>query len=305
MKHRYWLQLLLVLILLLTVSCSKKTISREKSADLAEQVSPSVERALVERPAAPAALPESPMAGKVGEEAWGEVTQRMIIRTVNMSVIVQDTDATLDLVRNLAKQYNGYIAEANRWLVDDQPFASVTLRIPAEHLDEALSAVRDSAIRVENESSSGQDVTEEYIDLDARIRNLEAAEEELRALLTEVRKNRGKAEDILAIYRELTEIRGQIDTLKGRAQYLQRMSAMATINLTIRPKEVPPQIVEKARWNPLVTLNNALRGFVRVLQGLTDLLIYVLIFSPFVLVPIAILWLLIRWIQKRRKRKQA
>ena len=121
-------------------------------------------------------------------------------------------------------------------------------------------------------------------------------------MLTEVRENRGKAEDILAIYRELTNIRGQIESLKGRQQYLERMSALATINVTIRPREAPQPVVERAKWNPLVTLNRELRAFVSVFQALVDLGIYVLIFSPFVVVPVVLLWLLVRWIRRRGRR---
>ena len=163
--------------------------------------------------------------------------------------------------------------------------------------------LKGEAIRVENESLSGQDVTEEFVDLEARTRNLEATETELLELLTEVRKNRGDAEEVLAIHRELTSIRGQIESLKGRSQYLERMTAMATINLEIRPKAAPQSLVERANWSPLITASKALRGFVEVLQVLVDLIIYVVIFSPFILAPLAVLWFLVRLVKRRKAAK--
>lgn len=234
-----------------------------------------------------------------------EVGERMIIRTVNMTVVVEDTDATIELIRQLVAEKRGYIAEANRWLSNEQPYARVTFRVPAESLDSAVAALQKAAIRVENENTRGEDVTEEYVDLDARLRNLEATEKELLALLTEVRENRGKAEDVLAIHREITAIRAQIESLKGRQQYLSRMSAMATISVEIRPKEAPRTVIQRARWSPLVTASRALRGFVEMLQVLADIAIYLIIFSPVVIAPVIVIWLLVRWARRRKAKRSA
>ena len=232
------------------------------------------------------------------------VTERMIIQTVDMVIVVEDTDAALDLIRTLVVDEKGFIAESRRWLTNEQPYAQVTFRVPASALERAIDALHKMALRIESENRRGEDVTEEYVDLDARLRNLEATEKELLALMTEVRENRGKAEDILAIYREITSVRAQIESLKGRQQYLERMTAMATINLEIRPKEAPRAVVTKAKWNPLVTLTKALRGFVEVMQVLADIAIYLLIFSPIVIVPAVILWLIIRWSKRQSARKK-
>ena len=228
-------------------------------------------------------------------------TERMIIRTASMSVVVEDTDEALRELHALAKLHDGYIADSNRWLVDDDtPMANVTLRVPAESLDEVLEVIRGMAIKVESENISGQDVTEEYTDIQARLGNLEAAEEELLALLTEAREMRWKAEDILAVHRDLTSIRQQIESLKGRSQYLERMTALATISVSIRPKEAPKALVE-TEWDPLVTLSKAARSFRNVLLVFIDIGIYLVIFSPFVIVPVVIIWLLVR--RARRKKR--
>ena len=278
---------------LLLSGCSAKSSDSVRGAPQM----PVVETVVVEK----AAYDEGEYGGNDETLSSSDVT-RMIIRTVDMSVMVEDTDTTVESIRVLVDGYEGYIADSNRWLEDEQAYARITLRVPSESLDAVVAQLRGMALRVDSENQGGQDVTEEYIDLQARLRNLEATETELLALLTEVRENRGKAEDILAIHRELTSIRGQIESLKGRSQYLERMTALATVSITIRPKEAPRALIEPERWNPAVTANNALRGFVRFFQVLLDLLIYVVIFSPFVLVPIAVIWLLVRWIRRRRNR---
>ncbi|MBC7316000.1 MAG: DUF4349 domain-containing protein, partial [Chloroflexi bacterium] len=130
------------------------------------------------------------------------VTERMIIQTVDMVIVVEDTDVALDLIRTLVADEKGFIAESRRWLTNEQPYAQVTFRVPANALERAIDALHKMALRIESENRRGEDVTEEYVDLEARLRNLEATEKELLALMTEVRETRGKAEDILAIYRE-------------------------------------------------------------------------------------------------------
>ncbi|NLG51690.1 MAG: DUF4349 domain-containing protein [Chloroflexi bacterium] len=299
MRNRRILVVILLLIAVLVSGCAAKMASpREQSTG---SVAPGK--------AVPPAQPAAEEAGAsydytISEsQAQNALGERMIITTVNMSLLVEDTDQAVAELQALTASYQGYISESRRWYSGEQPYASLTLRIPAGSLSESLDRIRQLAIKVESENSSGEDVTEEYMDLDARLRNLEATETELLALLTEVRENRGKAEEILEIHRELTNIRGQIETVKGRQQYLERMTALATIHVELRPKAAPATVVEKVSWNPLVTGSRALRALVNVLRVLADIVIYVLILSPIFLVPAALIWLLVRLIRRRSKRQ--
>jgi hypothetical protein len=181
----------------------------------------------------------------------------------------------------------------------------MTVRVPAEKFDQAMDGIRAVAVRVESESSSGQDVTEEYSDLSAQLRNLEATETELRELLATVRERTGKAEDILAVYRELTTIRGEIERVKGRMQYLERMTALATINVELIPDELQKPVVEEP-WNPQVTLKEALRALVNAGRFLVDALIWlVVVVLPILIIialPVVALVLIIRAIGRRRRK---
>ena len=195
MRTSRWIAVFaLILVVVLVGGCAAKT------ADMAKQeiaTEAAVERealqdmgAPVAQPAIPAEAPQ-PYGGAEGDRGYAasDVTlqQRMIIRTVSMSVLVDDTDEALSEVRSLVASYEGYIADSNRWMINDtQAMAQITIRVPAESLDAALEALRGMALKVDRETSSGQDVTEEYTNVQARLRNLEAAETELLALLTEV-----------------------------------------------------------------------------------------------------------------------
>jgi len=296
---------LAALLAITTVSCAPaapKAVEVVREVPVEKEVV--VEKAVVEAPA-PAAPFEARYAGG-GEAALAPVSERMIIRTVELAMYVNDVEASFAEIQSMAEEMGGYVASANTWHDGEYLRASLTLRVPAKGLDSALERIKALATEVERESTSGEDVTEEYTDLEARLRNLEATEVELRELLTTVRQRTGKAEDILAVHRELTNIRGQIEQLKGRMQYLEQMSALATIHIELTP-DVLSRPLTVGRWEPKGTAANALRALIQVLQFLVDAGIWLVIVGLPVLIliaiPILILILIIRaWRRRRRAR---
>jgi hypothetical protein len=258
---------------------------------------------VVERPVLESVAVEKAVPAEVGREL-ASVEERMIIWTGDVSLIVKDAGESLEKVEAIAKDLGGYVVNSSSWYEEEQLRASLTIRVPAEEFDTAMARLKDLAIKVEHRNVSTQDVTEEYTDLDSRLRNLEATEKELLELLTEVRERTGKAEDVLAVYRELTDIRGQIEQVKGRMQYLEKMTAMATINIELIPDALARPIVV-AGWRPSGTAANALRILVKTLQFIVDaaiwLIIYVLPTLVVIAIPFFILWLIWRRWRKRRK----
>jgi len=267
---------------------------------------PVVETVVVEREVAayapsPPGIPRE--AASLGLEP---AEDRMIIWTGDVSLIVKDAEDSLEKVEAIAKDLGGYVVNSSSWYQEEQLRARLTIRVPAGEFDAAMARLKDLAIKVENRNVSTQDVTEEYTDLDARLRNLEATESELLELLTEVRERTSKAEDILAVHREITSIRSQIEQLKGRMQYLEKMTAMATINVELIPDVLAKPIVV-AGWRPAGTAANALRTLVKTLQFIVDaalwLIIYVLPTLVVIAIPFFILWMI--WRRWRRGRKAA
>ena len=147
-----------------------------------------------------------------------------------MRVSVADPSSAMRSVMKMAEAMGGYVVTSNQWNSVDssgKQYAqtSVTIRVPAERLDEAMQKIREMAADGENgvisESVSGEDVTSDYVDSQSRLRNLEAAEQQLVKLLD-------SATDLqytLDIFRELTNIRGEIEVLKGHIKYLEESAA--------------------------------------------------------------------------------
>lgn len=230
-------------------------------------------------------------------------TEQMIIRRATLELVVSDTEKSVAEVTRIVTGLGGYVSDSNVFRVDGQLQATLTVRVPVKDYENALAQFKGLAVRVQRETTGTENVTMEYTDLSARLKNLELTETELQALLSEVREKTGKAEDVLAVYNRLTEIRGQIEQIKGRMQYLENLVAMTTISLTLIPDVLAKPVVEPG-WRPLETLRNALAALVVVLQGVVNVLIYVAVFS-LLLIPLVVLILLIRVWQRRRKQAQA
>jgi len=227
--------------------------------------------------------------------------ERMIVRTAQLSLVVKDAEASLAQIKSMVKELDGYVVDTRMWRQEDQLRGTVTVRVPSESLDDALAQFKALAVKVESESGSSQDVTEQYSDLGAQLRNLEATEKELLELLKTVREKTGKAEDILAVHRELTSIRGQIEQLKGRMQYLERTSAMAAVTIELIP-DVLARPITGGSWRPSATVASALRALLQTLRFLVNaaiwIALYVLPVAVIVMIPFAIAWLV--WRRRRR-----
>ncbi len=217
---------------------------------------------------------------------------RMIIRTAQLVLTVSDVESAVQAVRALVTATPGArILAAQTRYENDQQVATLTLQVPAAAFETVMLALRRLAQRVESEATSSQDVTEEFIDLTARLRTLRATEARLLALLERAQR----LEDILVLERELAQVRSQIERLEGRQRYLAQRSDLATITVTLQPEGLAarPQPV----WDPLQTADRAFQASLRLLLRLADLVITVLAFSWW----LALLALLLAALWRRRR----
>lgn len=157
--------------------------------------------------------------------------QRLIIKDGNMTLVVMETDTVLEDAVDLAVDLGGYVISQRIW--DNAAgfrFATLTLGVPVERFEEAMRILRTYG-SVTDESASGQDVTDEYVDLNSRLSNLLATQERLRSFL----ESAENVEEILAVNEELKKIEEELEIVQGRMTYLADRAAVSTINLTINP----------------------------------------------------------------------
>ena len=232
--------LLVVIFLLMAVACAKAPTPSPMPAPAPRPESAPAPAPVINiPPPAPAPAP-APRPAQVPVTAEGAATtmpelgqtwatERMIVRTAEMSLIVNDVSTVLDRIAGLAEDFDGYVVSSTMWKEDERLAGIIAIRVPAEDFDTVMGALRGLAVDVTHEDTSSKDVTEEYVDLSAKLRNLEATEEQLLRLMEKTEK----VEDILNIQRELSRTTGEIERTKGRMQYLERTSDTSLIEVRL------------------------------------------------------------------------
>ncbi len=223
---------------------------------------------------------------------------RRIVRNVQMTIVVQKIQEALDKISAIATKYDGFVVSAFRQGEGETSNANITIRVASDKVEDALKEVRGIAVRVPSESSNSQDVTEQYVDLQARLKNLEATETQFQ----EIMKKADKVEDILKVQSALSQVRGEIEQVKGQLQYLERTTATSLISITLQPAASPEPLVRPG-WDPLETVKAAFRDFAKTAQGLADAAIWIAVYAPVWGVPVIIG--LAVWRLTRRWRKKA
>ncbi|HEY7064336.1 MAG TPA: DUF4349 domain-containing protein [Chloroflexota bacterium] len=239
-------------------------------------------------PAAPASGAASTVGGQGGLAQALPSLDRMIIRTVTMTLVVPNVAEAYRQVEQIAAEQGGLVASSQVRQEGDRTLATVTLRVPADGrgYQTTLDRLRGLADRVLDEQGQTQDVSEEYVDLESRLRNLRATETSLLGLYEKAQR----LEDVFAVQREVTNVRGQIEQAEGRKQALERRSAMATITLQLRePAALSPR---QREWSPVDVAAEAVGALARALRGVGTVAIWLVVWLPLYGVPLAALWLL-------------
>jgi hypothetical protein len=232
--------------------------------------------------------------------------QRIVIKNASLNIIVAKADTSMDNIRAMTEEMGGFVVTADlvQYTLEDGtevPRGSITIRVPAERLDEALTRIKqETDLPIENEKISSQDVTSEYTDLQSRLRNLEATDSQLNKFM----ESATTTADVLAVYQELTRIREQIELLKGQIQYYDQSAKLSSISVTLIPKE-SIQPITIGRWQPVGVARNAIQALINTLKVLIVILIYlVILIIPVLLVIFGPLYLIWRGISRLRKRKK-
>lgn len=198
---------------------------------------------------------------------------RKVIRNAQLSLESDDTVRLFNQITALIEGGGGYIVDATIEPTEDDvpPVITATLRVPNEDLTTSLAAIEKLAVGVTSKTLSSQDVTEEFVDIEARLTNLKTLETELRKLLKEVSDNtNADPGKLLQVYTEISNVRLQIEQIEGRKQVLTNLVALATVQVNIAPVPTIVPIVEQP-WRPSVVAKEALADTVAAGQRIAEL----------------------------------
>lgn len=261
---------------------------------------------------APRELPPGVSAydANTAEGSGAALRDRLVIQNADLSIVVADPQAKMTAIAEMAKQMGGFVVSSNLYQTYIQgggtaPEGAITIRVPAEKLDAALSQIKADAVEVRNENRSGQDVTDQYVDLQSRLKAKQAAEQKLLQIMEKAEKT----EDVLNVFYQLSAVQSDIEVLKGQIKYYEQAAALSAISVTLIA-EATIKPIEIGGWKPKGVARDAAQALIYFFQGFVNFLIWLVIFIlpmlVLVLLPFFLIFLGVRAVvRKNRARKAA
>lgn len=243
-------------------------------------------------------------------------SDHMIIKNGNIRLLVKNPDVALDGVTQIVSDVQGYIVSSRVWFQDyygtSYKYATLTLGVPVDQFENTLLRLRNLSIKVLDENDNGQDVTDQYVDLQSQLTNLEATRDRIKGFLDQAKT----VDEALQINQQLSDVEAQIEQIKGKMNYLSNRSAFSTITVSIEPDL--PKIVETPTptptpipvqplgpWDPGRTTEQASRTLISAYRVIIDMLIWIfLVFVPIIAPPVLVIWLIV-WFVRRKTGKTA
>ena len=195
------------------------------------------------------------------------VDDAKIVRTGTIDLQVKDVPSALTAARNGVRAMGGYIGASQTQSMGDSPVASVTYRVPVDRWEDALDLLRGltgDGGKVVSENTNAVEVTGAVVDLEARIKNLQASE----AALQGISARATRISDVLEVEGQLTTVRGQIEELSAQLKQLNDQASYATLTASFATPVVAVQAATE-RWEPAKIVDEATASLVDILQGLT------------------------------------
>jgi len=272
----------------------------------------------VDAVALPTMAPAFEIGNQNGESVVVQNTNRKIIKNADVRLLVKDTDVAIDRTTQAIGDLGGYIISSRVWYQDyygnNLKYSTMTLGIPVDQFERMLVRLRELAIRVLDENASGEDVTDQYVDLQSQLENLEATRARIQEFLTDAKT----VDEALRINQELANIEAQIEQIKGRMNYLNDRSAFSTITVnfepefpiltptpspTAAPTFTPRPTATLAPWKPGETFSDAQRTVTVAYRGIFNFLIWlVVVVLPILLLPAIVIWALWKLVTRKPRK---
>ena len=225
------------------------------------------------------------------------VSDRMIIKTASLSVVVEDVQKSVEDIVSYIEKKDGFLVTSNLDKSGLSLNGYISVRVPSALLEETMAYIKEMG-DVKSEQVDGRDITEEYVDLEAKLGNLKATENQF----LEIMKGAVKIEDVLAVQRELSYVRENIDSIEGRMKYLNESVDLSSISvyLATDPSNLP--VVDKEdQWKPFAVFKDALRSLLDTGKGIVNGLIWLGVYLPIFIVVLLVAWAVRSYIRRKRK----
>ena len=222
-------------------------------------------------------------------------SNRMVIKESTMSLVVKDVADSIKNIQAIAEKSGGYLINSHLSKPQESGSGSISVRVPETKLTDTLIEFRQAGLRVVDEYISGNDVTDQYVDLEARLLTLNKTKAKFEQILDQA----VQVQDLLNVQRELVNLQQQIDSVKGQQQYLSQSAKLSKVTVYLSTDEFSLPYSPADPWRPDVIFKLAVRSLVSNLRNLGSALIWITVYSP-VWIPVS---LIVWFLTKRSKVK--
>jgi hypothetical protein len=237
---------------------------------------------------------------KAKTKSAGAAINRMVIFNAEMGLRVENYEKARNALEQKANSYNGYIVQSSSSRYDDeQQSGTMTFRIPQENFQAFLNDAEGLAVKVNNRQVSGQDVTEEYVDIESRLKSKRAVE----ARLLEFMKQAQKTEDLLKISSDLGTVQEEIEQIAGRKKFLENQTAFSTVTINLEENTVSVPKIDNDSLNTWQKIKKQFAENINILLSAgSGIIVFLLGNLPILLIVGAIVAAIIYLVRKSARR---
>lgn len=224
-----------------------------------------------------------------------EVKERLVVQS-NLSLLVKDVTDVRNKIVRYATDAGGYMVSSNVSNPQDAPTATVVVRVPSVRLEEALNYFHSLSVKVVSENLVGQDVTDQYVDIDTRIAQLERTKSKLEQILDQATQ----ISDITSLTQQILNYQNQIDSLKGQQDALEKNAQLAKLTIYLSTDEIALPYQPSETFRPGVIFKLAVRSLIGTLRKFATLAIWLGVYSVVWVPAVGIYIGVRRWRAKRK-----
>ena len=231
---------------------------------------------------------------KQGSPTYNDAEGSKVQKTGAINFLVRDIDSAVDSVEVVNMKYSGVVTNIYDYGRGNERSVQLTVKVPVESFEKYYEELRELDGEVTYANIGSNDLTEQYIDITSRLENLKSVESQLVGIL----KGASSVQDILAVQKELNSVRGDIESYEAQKRYFDNQTDYSYISLTFNIDKEGLNISDEP-WKPLGEFRVALNALVYILKALVNVGVWVLVFSPIVLIPVGI----VLYVSKRKRTK--
>jgi hypothetical protein len=227
------------------------------------------------------------------------ISNRKVVTNTNFSLHVKNVDDTVEKIRNKTTEMGGFMVNTDIRRDEAASSSDLQVRVPSDKLVEFSKYLKTLAVKVVYENISGNDITDQYVDYEEKLRSLESVKERFEEIMEEAET----VDEIMDVQNRIFSIQSQIDSIKGQLTYMDRSTATSKVTISISTDELSLPYTPVKSWRPDVVIKNAVRSLISTFRAVATIAIWVLVFLPLILFAVAVK-ISIKYLSRNRKRKE-